>query len=253
MMTDQERTRNTTGQVFGMALMTAVMVIVVILSFLLLGGEDVATFVVATVLMLAGTFFVWRFDRLWARIVGMVVTLAVLSFTFWFAFGVLQPFSPLEFITGLGYLIGILFALIGGFAGLFRRDGANRKRLQSGALALIGVLSVVSIAGFVSTRSSVSEEDAAGATVLEMVNFEFAPGLTTVATGDKLLLTNSDPFAHDLTLDDPELYVYLGPGGETLVDLSSVPAGTYEYWCSLHTFEEDGVKEGMVGTITIES
>jgi hypothetical protein len=31
-----------------------------------------------------------------------------------------------------------------------------------------------------------------------------------------------------------------------------VPFGASAYFCSLHSFEEDGVKEGMVGTITIE-
>lgn len=252
-MNDQQKTRGLTAQAFGLAIVAAVMVVIVILTFALFEGEEGGFYVAIMAVAAAGAFVAWRFDATWARILGLIITLAVLAMSFWFAFGVFQPFSPLEFITGLGYLIGILFALIGGFAGLFRRGGATRKRLQSGALALIGVLSVVSIAGFVFTRSSVSEADAAGATVLDMVDFEFAPGLTTVATGDKLLLTNSDPFAHDLTLDDPELYVYLGPGGETLVDLSSVPAGTYEYWCSLHTFEEDGVKDGMVGTITIES
>lgn len=252
-MTDGEKTTRMTAQAIGLTVMAAAMTIVVILSFILLGGEDVATFLVATVLAAAGAFLAWRFDSTWARVLALVVTLAVVLFTFWFAFGVFQPFSPLDFITGFGYMIGFLFALIGGIAGLVRRDSAPRKRLQTGTLGLIGVLSVVSIGGFLFTRSTVSDTDQAGATVLDMVDFEFAPGTTTVATDGKLLLTNSDPFAHDLTLDDPEIYVYLGPGGESLVDLSNVPAGTYEYWCSLHTFEEDGVKDGMVGTLTIES
>lgn len=252
-MDSQEQTRRMTGQAFGLSLMAAVMVIVVILSFILFGGEDVATFLIATVLAGAGAFVTWRFHRLWARVIGLVIALAVGLFTFWFAFGVFQPFSPLEFITGLGYLIGFFFALIGGIAVLARRDGAPRKRLQTGALSLIGVLSMISIVGFFFTRSTVSEADAVGAVTLDMMDFEFAPGSTTVGAGEKLLLSNSDPFAHDLTLEEHDVYVHLGPGGETLVDLGNVPAGTYQYFCSLHTFEEDGVKEGMVGTITIES
>lgn len=252
MVIDRERTTLLSAQAFGLTLMATVMLIVVVLSLVLLGGEDIAPFVLATVLAGAGAFLAWRFEALWARIVGLVITVAVGLFTFWFAFGVFQLFSPLEFITGLGYVVGLLFALIGGIAGLFRKGDQN-GRLRSGALAMIGIASVVSIAGFFLTRSTVSEAEAAGATILDMVDFEFAPGTVSVASDGKLLLTNSDPFAHDLTLDEFDIYEYLGPGGETVVDLSDLPAGTYQYWCSLHTFEENGVREGMVGTISVES
>jgi plastocyanin len=248
-MSDQQPSRMTT-QAFGLTLMAVVMAIVVVISFVVLDGDEVGMFLVVTLLAGAAAFVVWRFNALWARILGLVATIGIGLFTFWFAFGVFQLFSPLEFITGLGYVLGLLFALIGGIVGLFKK-GASSAMLRRGALVLIGVASLVSVVGFYATRSTVSDADAAAAIALNMEDFEFGPASLSVAAGDQLLLINSDLFAHDLTLEEGDVYVHLGPGGESLVDLGDLPAGTYEYFCSLHSFEEDGVKEGMVGTITV--
>ena len=81
-----------------------------------------------------------------------------------------------------------------------------------------------------------------------MANFEFDPGTTVVSQGQGLLVVNTDAFAHDFTLDDFDIYTYFGPGSEAVVDLSSVPPGTYDYFCSLHSEGDDP----MTGTITVE-
>jgi plastocyanin len=241
-----------TAQAFGLTLMTLAMAIIVVVSFVVYGGEDVGVILLATLLAAAAAFVLWRFNALWARILGLVATIGVGFVTVFFAFGVGQPFSPFEFITGLGYALGLLFALIGGIVGLFK-TGASSPRLRRGALVLMGVASLVSVVGFFATRSTVSDSQATAAVALNMENFKFAPGSLSVAAGSQLLLINSDLFVHDLTLEEGDVYVRLGPGGESLVDLGDLPAGTYDYFCSLHAFEEDGVREGMVGTITIES
>jgi len=250
-MSDQQPSRMT-AQAFGLTLMAVAMAIIVAVSFVVYGGEDVGMFLVVTLLAGAAAFVVWRFNALWARIFGLVATIGVGFVTVFFAFGVAQLFSPLEFITGLGYALGLLFALIGGIVGLFK-TGASSAKLRKGALVLIGVASLVSVVGFIATRSTVSDAEAAAAVALNMENFEFAPGSLSVAASDKLLLINSDIVAHDLSLEEGDVYVRLGPGGESLVELGDLPTGTYDYFCSLHSFEENGVKEGMVGTITIES
>lgn len=170
------------------------------------------------------------------------------------AFGIFQPFSPLEFIGGLLYVFGLLFALVGGIMALSkRRRGARPGKtglwVRKAALGLIGVLAGVSVAGFFMTRTTVSAEAAAGLPTVDMVEFEFVPGTPTVATGQNLLLTNSDGFVHDFTIDEFDIYLNFVPGSEAIVDLSDVPAGTYQFYCSLHS---DGTT-GMAGTITIEA
>lgn len=254
-MGDRERTAHSSLQLLGLTMMSVAVVTVVVVSLLILGDtEDIGFFVIVGGVSVVVTLLVWRFDRTWARIVGLVGTLAIAATVFFLAFGVLQIFSPLEFIVGLIFLIGFLLSLIWGImalvSGIRGRMGPTRTdgALRTGVLGLVGVLSVVSIVGFLFTRESVSEAEAAGATSLNMVDFEFDPDESV--TDGKLLIHNADPFAHDFTLDDLDIYVAIGPGSDAIVDLSSAAPGTYDYFCSIHTNTSTG--EGMTGRITIE-
>ncbi len=237
-------------QVFGLALMTATALVMVVVTVLLLDPSEVGTAAVLSVVLGATTFLVWRFQRVWAVVVGLLVTLGAFGTIFFIAFGIFQPLSPIEFVSGLLLFLGFVFALVGGIRALFRRgeDAPGSPRLRLGALALIGLGAVVSTAGFLLTRTSVDTAVASDAVVVDMKDFGFDPEVTTVPAGGKLLLTNSDAFAHDFTLEDYDLYTYFGPGSDALVDISELPPGTYDYTCSLHFF--DG--EGMSGTLTVE-
>jgi plastocyanin len=238
-------------QALGLALVTTALA--VFLAALAVSGGDEGGFV--TFLTIVGglvTWLTWKVNKLWAAIVGLVATGAA-AMVFFMAFGVLQPFSPFEFIGGLLYVFGFFFALVGGIMALSRRRrevGPQKTgiRVRKTVLGLIGVLAVVSVVGYYMTRTTVSAEAATGAATVDMVDFVFVPVTPTIAAGQNLLLTNSDGFVHDFTIDDLEIYVHLVPGAEAIVDLSGVPAGTYQFYCSLHS---DGTT-GMAGTITIE-
>lgn len=254
-MSDRERATHASLQVLGLTMMSVAIVTVIVVSWLILGDtEDLGFFLIVGGVSVVATFVVWRFDGTWARIVGLIGTLAVTATVFWLAFGVFQIFSPLEFIVGLVFLVGFLLSLIWGVmalvSGIRDRMGPTKVDgvLRTWVLGLVGVLSVVSIVGFVFTRETVSEPEAAGATALEMVDFEFDPNNTV--TDGKLLIHNGDPFAHDFTLEDLDIYVYVGPGSDAIANLSSATPGTYDYFCSLHTDTATG--EGMTGQVTIE-
>lgn len=254
-MTGEGRTAHSSTQVFGLALMSIALLSLVTLTFVLFDGEDVGFFGVVALVAVIVTFLVWRFDSTWARALGIVATLAVFASVFFLAFGVLQVFSPVEFIVGLLLLVGFLLSLIGGIRAIVagRRDRMGPThggaRLRTGALALIGIAAMISIVGFFLTKSSVSSAEAGSATTVEMVDFEFEPRQSSVTSGGKLLVANKDAFAHDFTLNELGIAVHVGPGSEVLVDLSGAAPGTYDYICSLHS---DGT-DGMVGTVTIES
>lgn len=254
-MSDGERTRHGSLQILGLTMMSLAVVALIVVSLLVLGDtEDIGFFLVVGVVSIVVTFVVWRFDATWARIVGLIGTLAVGATVWWLAFGVFQIFSPIEFIVGLVMLFGILLALIWGImalvSGMRGRIGPTKtdSLLRTWVPGIVGVLAVVSIVGFFFTRDTVSEAEAAGATSLNMVDFEFDPQDT--ATDGKLVIHNADPFAHDLTIDDLDVYVYVGPGSDAILDLNSAAPGTYDYFCSLHTNTETG--EGMTGRLTIE-
>lgn len=254
-MSDRERTTHASLQILGMTMMSLAVWTLIVVSWLILGDtEDLGFFLVLGVVSIVVTFVIWRFDATWARTVGLIGTLAVAATVWWLAFGVFQIFSPIEFIVGLVMLLGILLALIWGImalvSGIRGQEGPTKTDsvLRTWVPGLVGVLSIVSIVGFFLTQESVSEAEAAGATPLNMVDFEFDPEDT--ATDGKLLIHNADPFAHDLTIDDLDVYVYVGPGSDAIVDLNSAAPGTYDYFCSLHTDTATG--EGMTGRLTVE-
>jgi len=252
-MVDGKRTAHSTTQIFGLTLISAALLVLTVLSLVLFDGEGAGFFGVVTAVVIVVTYLVWRFDAVWARVLGIVATLGAAVTAFFLAFGLFQVFSPVEFIVGLLFVLGVLLSLVEGIRALVSgRSGdagptRGETRLRAGTLGLIGVAAVISIVGFFLTRSSVSEAEAAGATTLEMVNFEFDPFESTLSSGRTLLVDNTDAFAHDFTLERLDIYVYIGPGSQAIVDLSGAMPGTYDYYCSIHS---DGT-EGMTGTITI--
>ena len=242
-----------TNQVFGLALLTTYGVIFIFGGLLFLTSAEAIGAVVFVGVTGTATFLVWRFDKVWSTVLGLVITVAIFLLSYFTVFGIFQIFSPLEFITSVLFLFGILLALIGGVQTLVRQIRKRERRgigprLRTSMLTVIGLASLVSIGGFLFTRETVSASEAEGATVVEMAEFEFVPDVITVAQGETLLLSNDDGFAHDFTLDAADIHEYFGPGSEALVDLSGLAPGEYEFWCQLHTY--DG--EGMTGTLTIE-
>lgn len=252
-MTDRQRAAHATTQTFGLALVTAALLAVVILTLILFDGDDVVMFAILTAIAGAAAFLTWRFDTQWARALGLVGTVLSLG-GFFLGFGLFQIFSPIEFTLALAYVLGVLLSLVAGImaivAGARHRVGPSPRetRVPMVALGLIGIAAIVSVAGFLLTRQTVSAEEAAGATEIDMVAFKFSPESSTVPAGTTILVKNADPFAHDFTLEALDIAESVGPGGEVIIDLSAAAPGTYDYVCTLHTSEG----EGMVGTIVIE-
>lgn len=242
-----DRTAHAATQTFGLALLTATLALVVVVSLVVFGGEDLAVFLVPGVIIGGATVATWRQDRQWARGFGILATVLALG-GFFLAFGIFQPFSPIEFIIGVSYVVGVVLSLVGGIRALLAgRAGrteplGSHLRMQRYVLAVVAVFGVVSIVGFLTTRETVSAEDAAGAVVLDMVDFEFEPQMASVPSGGKLLIKNSDPFVHDFKFDELGIKVVVGPGSETLVDLSELAPGEYDYFCSLHSNGTTGMK-----------
>lgn len=252
-MTDRQRAAHATTQTFGLALVTAALLAVVILTLVLFDGDDIVMFAILTAIVGGVAFLTWRFDTQWARALGLVATVISLG-GFFLGFGLFQIFSPIEFVLALVYVLGVLLSLVAGImaivAGARHKVGPSPRetRIPVVALGLIGIAAVVSIAGFLVTRQTVSADEAAGATQIDMVAFEFSPESSTLPAGSTILVKNADPFTHDFTLDALDIAESVGPGGEVIIDLSTAAPGTYDYVCTLHTSEG----EGMIGSIVIE-
>jgi plastocyanin len=253
-MAGNGRTKHSATQAFGLTLIAASLVSVAILSVVALDSDSLAMLAAFAVVSVVAAIVVWRFDRLWARVVGVIGTVISLGL-FFMAFGIGQPLSPVEFVTGLAYTLGVVVAFVGGIrairAGRRGEFGVahDGRRVRIVALGVIGIGAVVSVAGLLMTRETVDAGEASGATVVTMNNVEFEPASPAIPSGGRLLLHNSDPFVHDFTLDALGIKVMVGPGSEAIVDLGSAASGTYPFVCSLHS----GGNSGMIGTLTIGS
>ena len=226
-ISDYDRTAFAATQTLGLAAISVTFGAAVIMIVAWFDGEDVAMFGVLALLVIGATYITWRFDRQWARTVGLFGSIIGLG-GFFFAFGLFQVFSPIEFILGVTYVMGVVLSAVGGISALV----ASRKgktgtsegtaRVRAVVIGAVGVAAIISIAGFFATKTSVSQADAAGAVTVDMVNFEFEPHASAGPAEGKLLLQTSDPYVHDFTFDELGIKVSVGPGSEAVVDLSGL-------------------------------
>jgi plastocyanin len=250
----RQRTAHAGTQTFGLSLISAAMLAVVVLIAVLFDGEDIATFLVIAVIAIAAGIVTSRFDTQWARAVGLVGTVLSLG-GFFLGFGILHIFSPVEFVVGLVYVIGFFMSLIAGIQALVAShrnrmaDASAGSRTRMVTVGVIGIAAVVSVVGFLVTKESVSDAEAQGAVIIEMTKFEFDPEVASAPAQGKLWIRNTDPFAHDFTLDALDIKVTVGPGSSVLVQLPTASPGSYEFVCTLHF---DGTT-GMMGTLDIGS
>jgi plastocyanin len=225
-------------------------------------GEAMIFPVIAAVLG-ATAWATTRFGT-WATVLGIVLTALAAFAGFWIAFGLAAPASPGDFVPAILFVLGVVLSLAGGVQALVsRRRGRfatapteTDTRTRVVAVGLVGLAVVGSSVANLTGRTTVDAADAEGATEVEMVGFEFAEPTVTVAGGEgaALLVRNGDGFLHDLTLPDHDLGVTVIPGSEDLLDVSSLAAGSYTFYCTLHsdTAEPDAEAAGMAGTLVVE-
>jgi plastocyanin len=210
----------------------------------------------------AATAVVWRFDATWARILGVVVALALGTMMFWLAFGLMHPGSFLDFVPAVIFVLGLGLALFGNIAAIVQRRRQHLHahatpaewRVEQAAVAVVVVAVAVSGVMSVLARESVDEAEAAGATPMEMVDFVFEPAAVEVTGGGQLMVHNGDPFVHDVAVPAIDLDpVTVAPGSTVLVDVDAAP-GTYVLYCTLHSNVNDASpdpEEQMVATLAV--
>jgi plastocyanin len=224
---------------------------------------DLAAFVVVAAVLGASAWATTRFGG-WATVLGIVLTVLASLAGFWIAIGLTAPASPGDFVPGVLFVLGVVLALLGGVQALVsRRRGRfapapteTDRRTRSVVLVLIAVAVVGSSVANLTGRSIVDTADARGSTVVDVAGFAFTDPVVSVAGGEgaALLVRNRDGFLHDVTLPDHDLAVTVIPGSEALLDVSSLAAGSYTFYCTLHsdTREPDAESAGMAGTLVVE-
>lgn len=208
-------------------------------------------FALATV----GAGLVWRFGT-WAKVLGVVLSLAAGFFMFWAAFGLAYPASFADFVPGLLLPLGVVLGVGGGIAAIVRRGrleseaSPGERRIIRLAVGLVVVAAMVSASLHVMGRTTA--DGAGAATTVTMADFEFSAETYEVTAGDSVLVHNSDPFVHTFTVPELGIDETILPGSRQLVQISA-DAGTYTVYCEPHSDmdEADPEDAGMAASLTV--
>lgn len=204
-------------------------------------GEDGVFLAGGVVAALLAAGAVWRFGTA-GKAVAIVLGLAVMVMMFWVAFSVSQPASFVEFSGAVMWLVGVLTGVGYTIGSIVRRSTLVTEATRGETMAMRVMLGIVALALVVSAvlnvtmRTSVETAAAAGATTVDVANFEFEPATMEVAAGQpaQVLVHNSDAFAHNFVVEELDVNSgVLTPGSEKLVEINAA-AGDYQVLCTLH-------------------
>jgi plastocyanin len=237
------RARYTAVAVTGLVLagLAPALMLVMSLVFGLDVGEDLGFLGIAIAVPWVVAFLVWRFGT-WAKVLGILASLAAGVTLFWMAFGLMAPASFADFVSGVLLPLGVLLGLTGSIAALVSQlrgrvepaAGPGERRVVTAALGLVLLAAVVSGVLNLTGRTTVDEQAAAGATAATMKDFAFVEGTYETAAGGSIVVRNDDPFLHDFTVPDLGIAVDVLPGSSQLVELDAQP-GEYTIYCTLHS------------------
>lgn len=225
-------------------------------------GEDLGFFATMIGVPAITAVLVLRFGT-WAKVLGILVSIAAGLSMFWMAFGLGFPTAFADFTPGLALVLGVFAGLGGSVAAIVAGRRGQLAPAAAGSerrgiiilTGIVGLAAVVSLGLDLSSGATVAAEEATATSTMR--DFLFAEETITVQAGEesKVLVHNSDPFVHDFAV--PALGVepvVVGPGEAALVTIAAAEPGTYTIYCTLHsdTDAPDGGEDGMAATLVVE-
>ena len=150
--------------------------------------------------------------------------------------GLAHPESPIDFVHGVTSLPLRVVVLVAAVAAL-RGASTGARRTRAVALASLGGLVVVAVASSFLAGPGVLVRRPEGAVVVDGDQL-------AVATGERLVVDNADPFRHTFTIEDAGVDVEI-PAGRTVEVPLDLQPGTYDYICAVPGHE------AMTGTLVV--
>jgi hypothetical protein len=153
----KDRTAYAATQQLGLVLMALSLGLLLGFSLLLFESSEIGVFGAITAIVVIAAGVVWQVDIWWARIVGLFGTMVGGLTAPFISLGVLQPLSPVEFILGLLYTLGLFVSLYGGGRAIVAGRNAElgptgaEVKLRKIVIRFIVVASAASIIGFIIT------------------------------------------------------------------------------------------------------
>ena len=194
------------------------------------------------VLGLAGTALLQRRPkpgRITLLVISILATVGGAPFAL---AGLAHPESPIDFVHGATSLPLRIVVIAAAIAAL-RGAAAGARPTRRIALGTLGGLAVVAVVASVVVGTSVVAEPGDAVLTAEAAVFVDGDDLV-VASGQRLVVDNADPFRHTFTIADTGVDVEV-PASRTVEVPLDLPAGTYPYYCAVPGHES------MTGTLVI--
>ena len=118
------------------------------------------------------------------------------------------------------------------------------KKLLMSALFVLAIAAVACGGDDGGATTDAAADDGGDAVTLTAANFAFDPATLTAPAGSTIEFTNEDDAEHSFTIDEADVDEDVAAKGSTSVDLGSLEAGSYDFYCKYH-------KDSMTGTLEI--
>ncbi len=210
---------------------------------------------------LLGIFLPRRFAR-WGFVAPVLLALVLLA--------MLAPTLPLTLAhpeAGVDFAMVVLVAVgaaMGAIGGVVSIIQSLRKSARSSAtpaqrralqiiLGLTAAVLVVSAVLSVLAHTTLAPEVRAGATPMQMHNFQFATLQVNAQAGQtvRLAVKNDDTTLHTFTLPEAGIDVVIPAGTERLIEFQAPAGGTYTWFCLPHSMPSASGRTGMVGQLIV--
>jgi plastocyanin len=210
--------------------------------------------------IIGGAFFAlallaWRFDRWWAVVPGVLLSIVAALHTFVFYTALTRFDSAAEFTAAVSSLsLGTVAAMLGITDLIVRKRSSAAivspvaiRSFATGVAALV-VVGAASAVFTVASRDTVSASDREGALVIGYKNTAVINGdeAFTAKTGEvRLVIENKDVSFHNFVIKDEGISIDLGPKESKLLVKDLAP-GTYVFKCTI------AGHSAMKGTLVVE-
>lgn len=243
------------GQAFVVA--GALTLLVAILGYGLSAEGEQFFLLIVSATALAGIAAAWKL-RTVGKVIGIVTSVLTAMALFWTAFGLSAFPSFFDVLPGVLVIPGAILAVASYVAAIVAGRRRHATPVATGrertairvALAIVGVVAVVTGALTITGRSSV---DAGSAdTTITLGDFEFDQDAYQLEPGSMVHVRNTDPLFHTFTIDGLGIDESLTPGDEALVTIPNEP-GDYVLYCKPHTDTPDDPEYGsdMAARLTV--
>lgn len=222
-------------------------------GYLLLGGQPNPGMAAAALLPLAVAAGAWAGKR-WAPIAALLVVLTLVALRqIELSFDLLRPGDPVPFVAALLVLATAGVTVSSAAVHLKARIGAPRTTsvaavlMGGGALALTAGLALVVVLPQGDSTGSLTQAQVDALPTVGMVDFKFEPAQLRVSPGEQVAFrfTNTSGGTHAFTVDDLAVDVQV-PSGRSRTIVVDAPAGTYDYYCSVGSHHDEGMKGRLV-------